>query len=166
MHTVFKTVWEECHQNRHREHLVLAKNEIGQLSPQLSNLEQAERFHLSFLQLFKESAINPINKKVLKTEPEGKVLPQENSSLDPNPLLNQNQQIQQNQINPGMFPYFPFSTPNPNAFPKVEAQEGMSYIMGDKEQPQHLFDVPRFAMQPHPQFFGQPPFFQPKGSFP
>lgn len=48
-------------------------------------------------------------------------------------------------IGGNMFSYFPFP-PQSGPFPKVEAQEGMGYIIENKQQP--LFEVPRFSMQP------------------
>ena len=47
-------------------------------------------------------------------------------------------------VGQNIFPYFPF--PPPNTMAKVEAQEGMNYILESKQN-QPLFDMSRFTMQ-------------------
>ena len=58
-------------------------------------------------------------------------------------------------MNHNMFSCYPF--PPPNTLPKVEAQEGMSYFMENKQPP--LFDIPKLPFQaPLPYF--RPEFYQ------
>ena len=72
-----------------------------------------------------------------------------------NSSVNNHKQEYDNKMGQGQNPYeyYPPYHINSNNLPKVEAQEGMSYIM-EKQQSQEpqLFEVPRFHMQ-HPAFF-------------
>lgn len=53
-------------------------------------------------------------------------------------------------MQPSIFPIFPFSqTPN---YPKVQAQDGIPYIMDNKNHNQPMFDMSRY----HPQYYANP----------
>jgi hypothetical protein len=110
------------------------------------------------LNLYRSSSLCPKNLgKIQKKEQELKATPTETSNFMPVNNNLQNNAPMANQVGPNMFPYFPF--PPPTAFPKVEAQEGMTYIVENK-QPQQLFEMPRYPMQQQ-QFNPQLEFFPP-----
>ena len=91
------------------------------------NKNQAEKFHLGLLKLFRDSPLCPrIKSKPSSTEPDQRMLP-ENNFPPPNQPRPEDNKMAAAQ-NPNVYQCFPYGI-NGGSYAKMEAQEGMGYIM-------------------------------------
>lgn len=116
MLALFRRGWQEYQQFKLNEQASLARKEVEELTPAFDSTDAMHHFHITLLQLYRDSAICP---RKSKPQPD----PKPNGFLYPSPP----QPIQSLQPGQLLYQYLPYQP----TFPKVEEEENMPYILNN-----------------------------------